>query len=419
MGIPNTDNTDNIPDSTIQPSETAHRHSHHSSRHRHKKPGAWRKFKHRIRKSIQNLFGKKKEETERPEFLKTERVSRRYYNAPKQTWWQRFRKNPWKTLFRRKKRGSSNSGYYYVHHFTKEERKAIRLKKRQQNRETFRIVISSPDLRKKLGMAFLQSTAYFVSSFMIIYLVYQAVTIAMASSFHIPVVWYYYKIDFILSDFSPLYTRTNLVLIFAAGPIVSLLLAFGFLRLYFTWNAFLKRFQLLFLWGFISGINMFFGAYIAGFFTQTEFIYTSAWLFMSHMFAVEEIIFTVISFAVLLIIGRIVTPLFLVASGTVKLMKPQFRIYYVISGIILPWFAGMIILFLVTLPNYYIPLVLKTITPVLILAPSLFRYNLVEYNNIHKMGVIQKNYFRWSILIAVVALLFFYRALLAFGLKFG
>jgi len=266
-------------------------------------------------------------------------------------------------------------------------------------------------------MSFLYSTTCFLAAFMLIYIIYQAVTILVASSFDIPVVWFYYRLKFPLPSWSYLYTREALVVIFASGPVISLMLAFVFLKLFFTMNPALKRFQLFYLWGFICGVNMFFGAYIAGFFTRTEFIYASEWLFLSNTFDIEEIIFTVISFAVLLVAGRIVTPLFLVSSGSVSLLKPEFRLFFMISRVILPWIIGTILLFLITLPNWYFPFILKTITPVLILMPTMFLYHSLQYENIHKSGVIQHNSFRWSILIGIIALLFFYRLILSFGIK--
>ena len=119
----------------------------------------------------------------------------------------------------------------------------------------------------------------------------------------------------------------------------------------------------------------------------------------------------------LIIIGRIVTPLFLLSSGSVTLVKPENRLFFIFIQVVLPWLTGMLVIFLITLPNYYIPLILKTITPGLILIPSLFLYNSIRFDNIHELGVIQRNYFKWSIVIVAVVLLFFYRVILSFGLK--
>ena len=400
-----------------QRAEQKHMQARENAFRKRRRTETWRKFKKRLADFIANPFAKHKlssDERERQRFKQFQRKERR---EERKKWWAKFKKNPFRFIFPSKKRRAPEGGYLYVYNMTRLERKELAALKRKQNRENFKKVISTPDLRQKFIFTYLHSTAYFIFSFMLIYIIYQVVTIGMASSFNIPVVWYYYQLKFPLYTYSPLYTRAALVTIFAIGPIASLMVGFVFLKLFFTKNVILKRFQLFFLWGFISGSNFFFGSYISGFFTRTEFIYTSEWLFMSNIFDIEEIIFTVISFVVMLIIGRIITPLFLLSSGSVTMIKPEFRLYYILSQVVLPWLTGMVILFLITLPTYYIPLIIKTVTPGLVLLPALYLYDSLQYENIHKSGVISRNYFKWSIVIAAVALLFFYRIILSWGLK--
>jgi hypothetical protein len=305
----------------------------------------------------------------------------------------------------------------YIPHQTKKDRALAAKKRRKEMWKNFKIILSTPDVRKKFGIVFLQSTAYYVLAFLIVYVVYQMVTILVASVFDIPVQWYYYQLKFPLYTYSKLYTRPALVLIFGTGPIVSLTLAFIFLKAFFNKRSNSNHFQLFSLWGIINGTNMFFGAYIVGFLTRTEFIYTSEWLLMSSVFDIEEMLFTLLSIGMLLIIGRLLTPLFLVSSGSITLLTPEYRLFFVFSQVILPWIAGIGIFFLIVTPHYYIPFLLKTLTPGLIVIPSLFTYNTARNENIHTSGLIRRNYFRWSIVIAVIALLFFYRIALNFGLK--
>jgi len=377
---------------------------------------AWRNFRKRFNKFIADPFAKRQLTSTEREIQRFKVYAKRDRKLDRQKWWAKFKQNPWKTLFPPRPK-VPGGGYYDAYGLTKAERRELAMQKRKQSRDTFRTLITTPDLRRKFGFAYLHSTAYFVLAFMLIYIIYQVITIAVASSYSIPIIWYYYELKFPLYTFSPLYTRQALVVIFAMGPLLSLMLAFVFLKLYFTDNPTLKRFKLFYLWGFICGANMFFGAYIAGVFTRTEFIYTSEWLFMSRSFDTEEIIFTTISIVMLLIIGRIVTPLFLLSSGSVTLIKPEYRLYFMLSQVIFPWLTGILILFLITLPNYYFPLILKTLTPGLIMIPTLFLYNSLEFENIHQSGVIQRNYFKWSIVIAVVVILFFYRVILSFGIR--
>lgn len=334
-----------------------------------------------------------------------------------------FKRDPYARIERRKKRAEKIQRRNHEKAWRRRQRADAwqrftkGLAKFKEKRESIRTLASTPDLRKKFGLTFMLSTAYYILSFMLIYTVYQIVTIAIASSFNIPVTWYYYQLEFPLPTYSPLYTRSALIMIFSSGPVISLMLAFVSLTLFFNRNIHIKRFRLFYLWGFISGINMFFGSYIAGFITRTEFIYSSEWLFMSDVFDTEEIIFTTISFIIMLIIGRIVTPLFLISSGSVTLIKPEFRLFFILAQVILPWLTGLVVLFIVTLPTYHIPLILKTITPLVILIPALYLYNSLKYEDIHKSGIIRHNYFRWSLIIIVIALLFFYRVILSFGFR--
>jgi hypothetical protein len=178
-----------------------------------------------------------------------------------------------------------------------------------------------------------------------------------------------------------------------------------------------QNLKLFCLWGFICGVNFFFGSYIVGFITRTEFIYSSEWIFMSSMFDVEEIFFTILSITMSLLIGRLVTPLFLMSSSSELLIKPKFRLFYIIAQVFIPWVLGVIVFQILTTPEHYLPLTFKTLTPIFILLPSLFTFNSIRNENIYLKGIVRKSYFRWSIVIVVIAILFFYRVLLNFGFR--
>ena len=377
----------------------------------------WQDFKKKIKNFLAHPFAKKKLSSDERELRYLKKLDRLDRLERRKKWWAKFRRNPWRIIIPRKKKRTEDGGYLYVYHMTKQERKELAIAKKKERRENYRKIISTPEIRQKFILTYLHSTAYFIFTFLLMWVLYQAITILVASSFNIPVVWYYYQLKFPLPDYSPLYTRSALVTIFAAGPILCLMLGFVLLKLFFSESERIKRFQLFYLWGFINGANMFFGAYISGFFTRTEFIYTSEWIFLSNVFDIEEIIFVVISVVMLLIIGRIITPLFLISSGSVTMVKPENRFFFIISQVLMPWMTGVFVLFLITLPNYYIPLILKTLTPVLALLPSLYLYDSLQYENIHRSGVIQHNYFRWSVVIVAIALLFFYRIILSWGLR--
>ena len=242
-------------------------------------------------------------------------------------------------------------------------------------------------------------------------------TILMAYSFKIPVIWYFNKLLFPLYKFSPYYTRSALILTFGVGPFISIVIAFLFLRLFSTKHAFFRRFKLFYLWGFICGINMFFGAYIVGFLTHTEFVFASEWIFLTNLFGIQQIIGSIISLFTLLILSRFVTPLFLLTSSSVTLISAQFRLYFILSQVILPWGTLMVILFAATYPNYYIPFILKTMTPGLILVPVLGGFKALRYDKIAKSGMVQSGYFWWGLSAVVIALLIIFRIIFVNGFR--
>jgi len=331
----------------------------------------------------------------------------------KKKWMRVFWKNPIRAIFIREK----NETLLEMEQWRKVDKKIAFKNRARSLRMSFREAIKSSELRKKLAFTLLQSSTYFILSFLLVYVVYQAITILAAYAFNIPTVWYYYRVQFPLFSGSHLYTRTALIIIFSSGPLLSLGLAFLFLKFYFSGKNNNPGLKLFFLWGFINGANFFFGSYIVGFITRTEFIYSTEWIFMSSIFDIEEIIFTVIAITISLLIGRLATPLFLLTTGSEKIIIPRFRLFFILNQVLFPWLIGIVVFYFISTPVHYLPLIFKTITPFFILLPSLFTYNSIRNENISVVGAIRKNYFRWSVVIAVIAVLFFYRILLNFGLR--
>jgi hypothetical protein len=245
--------------------------------------------------------------------------------------------------------------------------------------------------------------------------IYQVTTILVATSYDIPVTWYYYGLYFPLYTWSHLYNRTSLITIFGSGPIVALVVAYIFYRLFFRQKAVNSSFQMLYLWGIICGLNMFFGAYIVGFSTRTEFIYTTEWLFMNEIFDIREILLTIVCVGMMIYIGRLLAPMFLISSGSVTLTASKYRFFVLICYVLFPWLTSVLILFLVTTPLYYVPFLLKTITPILLIGPALFTFNSSRTEDILSSSLIKRKNFQWGIVVFVIIVMIIYRVVLNFG----
>jgi hypothetical protein len=371
-------------------------------------------FKHRISGFFTKLFTGRQPTQEQLDIKRIAQQWRRDKNEARRKWLFSFLKNPYRTLFPKK---ILSKDFTYIVRQSKIDRKTTASIGRKETLENLKKLFASADLRKRVLNLFFLSTAYYVLTFLLIYLIYQAVTIIVATNFNIPVEWNYYRVRFPLSRDSYLYSRSALVAIFGSGPVASLLLTFLFLKLFFSNNPSSKSFQLFYLWGIINGLNFFFGAYIVGILTRTDFVYSTEWLMMNHPYDFRELIFTAVSFSVMLLAGWQITGMFLVSSGSLTLVSHENRLFLIFFQAILPWIAGGILFFLINTPKFYIPFLLKTVTPGLLLLPSLFTYNSVRNNTILEMGMIRRAYFRWGIVIVAVFLLFIYRIVLNFGFR--
>jgi hypothetical protein len=222
---------------------------------------------------------------------------------------------------------------------------------------------------------FFNSTVLFILAFYFTYFVHQGVTIITARLFDVPAVLYSYRIFWPLYTYSSLYTRQALILIFGAGPIVSLAMAILFYR-FFLWVRLLNlNFKILALWVIFHSINLFFGAYIAGMITRTGFIYTTEWIFFSQVFGVEEIIFLIASVVVLIISGFFLTRMFLAGACSQELIETKVRIFYILAQVFLPWLLGLIVMVMVNYPRNPPELIILYAVSVLVIIPILFSFN--------------------------------------------
>jgi hypothetical protein len=331
-------------------------------------------------------------------------------------WIHLFFKNPIKTLF---KRGKPDQEIKAIRGMVRRDKKENMIKRFKENISTLKQIFKTHDLRVRFSSSLLQSTGYYLLSFMLMYTIYQLVTILITRSFDIPCIWYYYRIKWPLYTYSAIYSRMAMVSIFSSGPIVILLLTMVFFRMILSENKRIAGMKLFLLWCAINGTNMFFGSYIVGFITRTEFIYSTEWLFMNKMFAIEEIFFALIALVVMVLTGRFATRLFLLTSGSATLIKRQFRFFFILSQVFFPWLIGAAVLFILTIPGHYLPLTLKTLTPVIMIIPMLLSARSEKHDEVFNAGILKRSYTRKSIIILIIVFLFLYRLILNSGLHFG
>jgi hypothetical protein len=284
---------------------------------------------------------------------------------------------------------------------------------------TFREVTGDRELRRQHLITLLNSTTFFVLSFLTVFFLNQIVTIITASFFDIPAVLFSYRIYWPLYTYSSLYTRAALIVIFGIGPLLCLVLGFVFYRLFLRSQYRQVYYRQFLLWAALHGFNNFFGAYIVGVITRTGFIYTSEWLFLSNVLDVEEIVFLSVSIIVMIVAGYLSTKQFLNSAISQKIIAPRIRVVYVFSMVMLPWVTGNILLYLMNVPRNPFYLLLLYFTTLLAVIPVFTNFNTTTNQQLKLEGTIARPRISWLFLILMVTAIIGIRYGLMNGISFG
>jgi len=232
-----------------------------------------------------------------------------------------------------------------------------------------------PEQRKLYLLRFIFSAIAYILTFYLIYSVYQIVTVLTARLFSIPIVWNNFRFHFPLHTGSLLYTRVALICIFGSGPVISFAIALILLRVARKRIISSQFVRFSVVWGIINGYNLLFGALIIGIITRTEVMYASVWLFMNSIYDPSEFLLILLALTLMIISGRILAKKFLAASFADTSESLVYRPFLVFSDIIFPWITGTIVFIVVSLPGNYIPFMLKTLTPIILLIPLINRFS--------------------------------------------
>ncbi|MEA5111900.1 hypothetical protein SDC9_22646 [bioreactor metagenome] len=127
----------------------------------------------------------------------------------------------------------------------------------------------------------LNSLGLFLLSYMVVYFIYQFAAIIAASGFGIDSVLYYYELYFPIGNYSPLWSRLNIIAITFISPLISLGIAIILLRGILPREKPGVQARLFFLWTAYHGATHFLGAFVAGIVTDLGFGYVANWLYMN------------------------------------------------------------------------------------------------------------------------------------------
>jgi hypothetical protein len=223
------------------------------------------------------------------------------------------------------------------------------------------------DPHKNFYFYTINSTALYIIAYLLIYMIYQITVLIVASRWKLDSVLYYFDLAF--NDYSPLWSRFNIIVITFSGPLVALLIGILFFRVFANRPKVKGFLKLFFLWIGMHGLNLFLGAFSTGVSFDEGFGYVANWLYLNLFW---QILFSLIFLFLFGIIGFYAAPRFLETSNSVFKIKQENRTKFLFHQVFLPWLIGSLIIFMVKIPNNMPYDTGNLITMIVVAVPILF-----------------------------------------------
>ena len=190
------------------------------------------------------------------------------------------------------------------------------------------------------------STTLYIIAYLLVYLIYQITVLIVASRWKLDSVLYYFDLAF--NDYSPLWSRFNIIVITFSGPLISLIIGILFYKVFANRPKVRGFLKLFFLWIGIHGLNLFLGSFSTGVSFDEGFGYVANWLYLNLFW---QILVSLFFLFVLGLIGYSAAPRFLETSNSVYKVKQENRVKFLLYQVFLPIVIGGLIIYLVKIPN--------------------------------------------------------------------
>jgi hypothetical protein len=243
----------------------------------------------------------------------------------------------------------------------------------------------------------------------------------VASTFDYKTILYYYKIYYDIESHA--WNSDSVKILFSILPLTGILLGTVFLILYSLFRNEPGNLKLFFLWGFVHGMVMFFGALLMGTLLNKDFGWVIAYLYYRDT---GKMIFSIISIFALIAIGGLIAKSFLISGNAYyNFIDKRNRQFFLSSQIILPAILGSFILAFLKIPDrFYFGTVdemyyefLKLFTLMLLIVPLFISFK--TYDEIYFDEEPRRISLNWKFLIITIALILIFRLGLVTGITFG
>ena len=255
----------------------------------------------------------------------------------------------------------------------------------------------------------INSTALFIISYLLVYFTYQLTVLITASRWKLDSVLFYY--DLVFNDYSPLWTKYNILLVTFSGPFISLIIGFLFFR-FFSIRPKVRGFlKLFFLWIALHGFNFFFGAFASGVAFSEGFGYVPEWLSFNVFW---QILVSLLFLFILGLIGFYTASRFLDTSNSAYRVRDENKLKFLFYQVFLPGLFGTTLILLVKIPNNLPYDMGNLVTLVFAIVPVMF--NRYARPTIAFVGDRRPTQIKWNFIAIFVILLLAFRIGLNNGL---
>lgn len=258
----------------------------------------------------------------------------------------------------------------------------------------------------------INSTAFYLLSYLTVYMLFQLTTIIASNLFDIPNTLYYNKIGF--NTIPEAWTFDAVKVIYSSGNILLFLISISFLVVIIKALEFNGLLRLFFLWGFIHSISMLFGSFIIGAFNFEGFGIVLSYLYLADT---AKMILLFIGLLILIAIGMAMVKVFLFSANIYfNFLTPEMRPAFRRDQFVLPFLISTLLLFLIKYPlSLYETLML--FIPMFIILPlywGIGRYPVFYFEETKKSIQISTR-----LVFITLGTYILYRVFLGVGINFG
>lgn len=265
--------------------------------------------------------------------------------------------------------------------------------------------------RKSLNII-LNSTAFYLLSYLVVFMLFQFTTVIASKIFDIPTTLFYNKIGF--NVIPEAWTFDSVKVIYSSGNIILFLISISFLVILIKALEFNGLLRLFFLWGFIHSISMLLGSFIIGAFNFEGFGIVLSYLYLADT---AKMLLLFCGLLLLIAIGMGMVKVFLFSANIYfnflsPIMRPAFRR----DQFLIPFMISTLFLLVIKYPlSLYDTLML--FIPLFMLLPLFWgigRYPVFYFEETEKSIQISKR-----LLIITLGFYIVYRVVLGIGINFG